>query len=217
MINFKGAIFDLDGTLLNSMPIWETVASDFLVKQGITPGAEVNEAVRSMSIQQVCALFCSEYGLPLSNEDIIDGINKMVEDFYFHQVPLKSGVAEALARLKNRGVKMCVATATDRYLVEAALRRNKVLQYFDRIFTCTEVGAGKDQPDIYLRALDALGTDLADTVVFEDALYAIRTAKETGFIVAALYDTSADEKQNAIKKLADYYFTSFVEWNKRDA
>ena len=217
MIDFKGAIFDLDGTLLDSMAIWDTVAVDYLRGQGITPNADIYEAVRSMSIQQVCEQFCSVYGVRLNQEQIALGINGMVEDFYFNRAPLKPGVREALDRLGARGVALCVATATDRYLVEAALRRTGILPCFGRIFTCTEVGYGKDVPDIFLRALDFLGTSPEETVVFEDALYAVRTAKAAGFRVVALRDPSADKNRRKIMKLADAYYTSFVKWNEDNA
>lgn len=213
MKEIKGAIFDLDGTLFNSMMMWESIAADYLISQGVKPDDDVREAVRAMSIQQVCEHFCTSYGLALSQEEIISGINRLVEDFYFNRVQLKDGVNETLGRLKSCGVRMCVATATDRYLVEAGLRRTGISDYFECIFTCTEVGAGKDAPDIFLQALQYLGTGKEETVVFEDALYAIRTAKDTGLTVAAFYDESAWEQEEEIRKLSDYYFKSFYEWN----
>ncbi|SHH58587.1 haloacid dehalogenase superfamily, subfamily IA, variant 3 with third motif having DD or ED [Sporobacter termitidis DSM 10068] len=217
MIDFNGAIFDMDGTLLDSMPIWDTVAVEYLKSRGITPNDDIYQAVRSMSIQQVCGHFCSVYGLTLTQQEITDGINGMVEDFYFNRAPLKAGVPEALRRLEARGVKMCVATATDRYLVEAALARTGILRFFDRIFTCTEAGAGKDEPDIFHQALDFLGTGAGGTVVFEDALYAIETAKAAGLRVVALYDASAADQQDKIKKRADCFYQSFEEWNEDNA
>jgi HAD superfamily hydrolase (TIGR01509 family) len=217
MLDIEGAIFDLDGTLFDSMPIWDTVAVDYLKSQGIKANDDIYEAIRSMSIQQVCEHFCAVYGLKLGSEEITRGINEMVTDFYFHRAPLKDGVREALERLRARGVRMCVATATDRFLVEAALRRTGILGYFGRIFTSTEVGSGKDEPEIFLRALRYLGTDIGKTVVFEDALYAIVTAKSAGFRVAALYDRSADIHQPRIKELADSWHKSFREWNMDNA
>ena len=214
MIDFKGAIFDLDGTLLDSMVIWDTVAIDYLKGFGITPNDDIYEAVRSMSIQQVCEHFCNVYGLTLSQAQMTDGINGMVEDFYFRRAPLKPGVRAALERLKADGVAMCVATATDRYLVEAALRRTGILPFFGRIFTCTEVGYGKDVPDIFFKALEYLETRLDDTMIFEDAPYAIITAKQAGFRVTALYDASAAGRQQEIMRLADTYCTSFEKWNE---
>lgn len=216
MIEFKGAIFDLDGTLFDSMTMWENVASDYLKSRGILPNEHVNEAVRAMSIQQVCEHFCNEYGLNLSQEEITAGINELVEDFYFNRVRLKDGVTAMLDSLKRRGVKMCVATATDRYLVEAGLRRTGISNYFGRLFTCTESGAGKDEPAIFFEALDYLGTDIKESVIFEDALYAIRTAKKAGFTVVALYDVTVRHQVDEIKRLADYYFNSFVEWNEQN-
>lgn len=212
MINIKGAIFDLDGTLLDSMHIWDTIAEDYLLSQGILPDSNLREAVRVMSIQQVCEHFCNVYGLPLTQQEIADGINKMIEDFYFNHAQLKDGAVEMLERLKNHGTRMCVATATDRYLVEAALNRTGIADYFGRIFTCTESGAGKDQPDIFDQALDFLGTAKNETIIFEDSLYAIKTAKAHGFIVAAFYDAVSHHQQKEIKSLADYYYRSLTEW-----
>jgi HAD superfamily hydrolase (TIGR01509 family) len=213
MMHFKGAIFDLDGTLFDSMPIWEHVAFDYLESLGITPNSDVREAVQDMSIQQACEYFCNVYGLKLSREEIADGVNRLIEDFYFHRAPLKDGVMEMLQTLKDRGIRMCVATATDRYLVETAMKRTGILPFFEAVFTCTEAGCGKDKPDIFLKALQNLGTDLKDTVVFEDALYAIRTAKSAGFTVIALYDEAAKAHREQIQKLADLCFKSFTEWN----
>lgn len=213
MKEIKGAIFDLDGTLFDSNLMWDSIAEDYLKSQGIQPSSDISEAVSAMSIQQVCGYFCAAYGLALSHEEIVNGINRMVEDFYDNRVQLKDGVRETLSRLKKQGVRMCVATATDRYLVEAGLKRTGIWDYFGRIFTCSEVGSGKDEPDIYLQALDFLETDIKETVVFEDALYAVRTAKAAGFTVAALFDASICHQQDVIRKLADYYFDSFVEMN----
>jgi HAD superfamily hydrolase (TIGR01509 family) len=212
MIHFNAAIFDLDGTLLDSMPVWENIAVDYLCSVDIQPKENVQEAVRAMSIQQACEHFCAEYGLKLTPEEINAGINRLIEDFYLNRVSLKPGVKEALESLRRRGVRMCVATATDRYLVEGALAHTGILPYFDFIITCTEAGAGKDRPDIFLKALDRLGASLDDTVIFEDALYAVRTAKAAGFTVVALYDEAAKEHQAEIKRLADAFYESFETW-----
>ena len=212
MMHFNAAIFDLDGTLLDSMPVWENIAVDYLSSVDIQPKENVQEAVRSMSIQQACEHFCAEYGLKLTPEEINAGINRLIEDFYLNRVSLKPGVKEALESLRRRGVRMCVATATDRYLVEGALTHTGILPYFDFIITCTEAGAGKDRPDIFLKALDRLGASLDDTVIFEDARYAVRTAKAAGFTVVALYDEAAKEHQAEIKRLADAFYESFATW-----
>lgn len=214
-MDIKGAIFDLDGTLLDSMTVWETAAADFLRSCGIPPKPDVREAVRAMSIQQVAEHFQTEYEMTQSVNDIVCSVNNFLEGFYSNRVELKDGVAEMLETLKHQNTKMCIATASDRLLVEAGLRRTGIAPYFSRIFTCTESGAGKDRPDIFMDALDHLGTNIKDTIVFEDALYAIRTAKNAGFTVVALYDESAQGHQEDIKSLADYHFPSFKAWNMR--
>lgn len=210
-MRIKGAIFDLDGTLLDSMFIWDTIGEDYLKSQGILPKENLNETFKSMSLLQAAEYYQSEYGLSLTTEEIMDGVNDMIEHFYADVVLTKPGVAEFLEKLKKCGTKMCVATATDKHLVKAALERNGILNYFSEIFTCTEVGAGKDNPLIFNRALAHLGTNIADTLVFEDALYAIKTAKGAGFTVCGVEDTSEKSNQAIIKNMVDIYIHSYLE------
>lgn len=203
-----GAIFDVDGTLLDSMSIWDAVGEDYLRSIGYRPRGNLNEAFKDMSLDQAARYYQAEYGVALSVEEITAGVNAMLEDFYRHRATLKPGAGEFVEELSRRGVRLCIATATDRYLVEAALGRCGVLSRFERIFTCGEVGHGKDEPDIFEAALRFLGTERSKTVVFEDALYAARTAKKAGFRLAAVYD--AHEKGQAeIRRLADLYLENF--------
>lgn len=211
MNEMKGAIFDMDGTLLDSMHIWRTKGEDYLRARGLEPRAGANEATQYMSMAQIAAYFRKEYGVRDSERQIIDDLNRMVEEQYFHAVLAKEGAPEALERLARRGVRMCVATATDLPLVEAALRRTGLLPYFSAVFTCTGVGAGKDRPDIYCRAREHLGTAMSETAVFEDALYAVKTAKRAGFYVAGVYDYWEREKWDEIQAVADICIHSFSE------
>lgn len=206
----KGAIFDVDGTLLDSMSSWDTIGEDYLRSLGYVPRENLAETFKNMSMYQSACYYQSHYGVTLSTEEIIEGINRMIEDFYRYEAQLKSGAAKFLESLYNNGVKMCIATATDKNLVEAALERCGVEKYFSEIFTCTLVGHGKDEPFIYREALKHLGTDRASTVVFEDALFAIKTAKADGFLTAAVYDShEADPKEMA--EVADYYLKDFCD------
>ena len=111
-------------------------------------------------------------------------------------------------------MRLCVATATDRPLVEGALRRLGVLDAFTRIFTCTEVRAGKDRPDIYFCALEHLGVAQEDALVFEDALHAIETAKAAGFRVAAVRDASMEKNEARIRALSDVYLIDYADWRE---
>lgn len=207
-MRIRGAIFDVDGTLLDSMFIWDTIGETYLRSIGYQPKENLNETFKNMSLHQAARYYQTEYGVARSIDEIMDGVNAMLERYYRFEVPLKPGVAELLERLRQSGVKLCIATATDRHLVEAALDRCGVLSCFGEIFTCNEVGHGKDEPDIFEAALRFLGTRREETLVFDDALYAVRTAKEAGFPVAVIYD-SHEKNQKEIRALADFYIENF--------
>ena len=209
----KGAIFDLDGTLLDSMSIWDTIGEDYLRSLGIEPRENLAEAFKTFTLEESAEYYRTHYGVTLSVEEIVNGVNLMIEDFYRNTVLLKEGVAEFLARLSNDGVKMCIATVTDKYLVEAALIRLNVRQYFGEIFTTADVGCGKNDPKIYRTALAYLGTEKQETLVFEDVLHALMTAKNDGFPVAAVYDEH-ESRQNEMRLVADYYILNFQKFLK---
>ena len=204
----KGAIFDLDGTLLDSMFIWDTIGEVYLRSLDIEPRENLAEAFKTFTLEESAEYYRTHYGVTLSVAEIVDGVNRMIEDLYKSTVPLKKGVAEFLAGLSKAGVRMCIATVTDKYLVEAALNRLQVRQYFGEIFTTADIGCGKNDPAIYRTALAYLGTDKRETLVFEDALHALMTAKNDGFSVAAVYDKH-EEDQEKLKELADIYIEDF--------
>ena len=165
----KGAILDFDGTLFDSMFIWDTAGEVYLRSIGIEPKEDLQKVLKPMSLLQSATYIQEKYSIPLTIEEIMDDINRTVEDFYFHTVQPKEGVIAHLEQMKAHGIKMCIATATDRYQVEAALKRCGMESFFSEIFTCTDVGHGKDEPIIFQKAMEYLGTTKADTVVFEDA------------------------------------------------
>lgn len=212
-MKISGAIFDVDGTLLDSMSIWDTIGADYLRSIGYIPRENLNEIFKNMSLLQAAEYYRNEYGVTLRVEEIMSGVNAMLEQFYQYEAPLKPGAAELLARLRQNRVKLCIATATDRYLVEAALARCGVLSYFGEIFTCNGVGHGKDEPHIFEAALRFLGTEKSETVVFDDALYAIKAAKEAGFPVAAVCD-SHEKNQEEIRVLSDVYLKDLTQLDK---
>ena len=207
----RGVIFDLDGTLLDSMTIWEDVAANYLRSRGVIPRPDLNEELSALGGHEIPGYFQTEYGIEASIMEIKYGIQKLLEEFYFFKASLKAGVADVLQALNSRGIMMCIATATDRRLVEPALERCGIIGYFVRVFTCGEEETSKSSPDIYLRAAACLGTEIADTLVVEDALYAIVSAKRAGFPVAGVYDITAEDQQDEIKKWCDYYCISIDE------
>ena len=203
-MKIKGAIFDLDGTLLDSMYVWDTIGSEYLKKRGIIPEIDLDKKFKNKSLLQAAQYYQKQYDIKEPAEKIMDDINNMIEQFYFNEIKLKQGVYEILSSMKAHNIKMCIATATDDYLVEAVLKRNKISEYFSEIFTCTKVGFGKNTPHIYEKALAVLKTKKSETIVFEDALYAIKTAKDAGFIVAGIFDKSEEQNYIKIKKIANY-------------
>ena len=207
-MKIKCAIFDFDGTLFDSMYIWDNVADTYLSSLGKTPTSTLREDVRALSLYQSACYFKKEYDLSLSTNEIVTGVNQIIERYYLYEVLPKAGVVEFLEQLKNSGVTMCIATATDRYLIESALKRCKMEHYFDAIFTCGEVGHGKDEPVIFRKAMESFDADLVETLVFEDALHAVCTAKADGFTVIAVADDS-EMRQSEIYKLSDFYIESF--------
>ena len=206
----KGAIFDFDGTLVDSMFIWDTIGEDYLRSLGKEPHEDLKETFMTLTLEQATEYYRTHYGVTLSVKEIVDGVNTMVEGIYRTRVALKQGVADFLAQLKENGTRMCIATVTDRYLVEETLDRLGILQYFSEIFTCAEVGYGKDKPIIYRKALEHLDTAKNETYVFEDSLFALKTAKADGFTTVGVYDRH-ENRQDNLKNLADYYIVDFAD------
>lgn len=204
------AIFDFDGTLFDSMPIWDDLGEVYLHSLGKEPKPSLREDLRPLSLYQSASYLRKEYDLPLSADEIMQGINRIIEHFYLYEVLPKPGAEEFLRHMQQAGTAMCIATASERYQVEAALKRCGLEPYFAAIFTCGEVGHGKDEPDIFRQAMEHFGADRRSTVVFEDALHAIQTAKADGFLVAGVFDRS-EKRQEEIRKLADWYIPDFKE------
>lgn len=202
------AIFDFDGTLFDSMFIWDNVGEIYLRSLEKEPKPSMRVDVRALSLYQSACYFKQEYDLSLSIEEIMRGINQTIEHFYIHEVLPKPGVADFLKRMHKDGISMCIATASDRYQIEAALSRCGMEHYFEAIFTCSEVGHGKDEPVIFQKAMEHFGADRSSAIVFEDAIHAIQTAKADGFAVVAVFDSS-ETRQAEIRNLADCYITDF--------
>ena len=212
-MRLQSAIFDMDGTLLDSMGAWRGLVPELAERSGAVLTDEVRSCLKTMTTQEAAA-FCKErWGLTWDEAEITAWFEDRMRQFYSTQVQLKPGVEKFLSLLKMEGVWMYVASATGRSLVELALRHTGIDGYFRGIITSHEVGVGKgESPEIFERAMRRLQSNKKDTVIFEDSLHAIRTAKAAGFRVAAVYDPSARQDEAEIRRLADYYITSFEEF-----
>ncbi len=211
--NIEGAIFDLDGTILDSMFIWNDIGYKFLANKNIQAPPGADKEFIKMSLKEAAEYYIAHFDNTATIESIINDINLLVEGFYFNEVILKDGVKEFIEKLHSKGVKMCIATATDRYMVEKALERNGLRRYFSEIYTCNGVGAGKNKPLIYDISLEHLGTPKDKTVIFEDALYAIKTAHKAGYKIVGIKDVSEPEDPEIVKSYCDIYINDYSEIN----
>lgn len=204
----KFAIFDMDGTLVDSMGFWNRLADEYLAKFGLPPlSAKLKEESIALTMVESGRLFIREFGLPGTPEQIAGEINALMEEHYRTDVPLKPGAADFLARLRDAGVKMCIASSTHPALIDICLRRLGVRDCFEFLLSCEEVGEGKNKPTVYLEAARRMGGSPENTVIFEDILVAAQTAKKAGFSLGVIYDVNSDAEQPQLKKLADCYFT----------
>lgn len=201
-MKFKGIIFDLDGTLLDSMECWENVDRCFLRENGIEPPKDISDIVKKMTINESAMYFKTRFSLKQSCEEIKDRVEEMVRERYFYTIPLKNGAYEAVVRLKEAGLRLCVATATYNKLAYAALERLDIMKYLDFVLTCSDVGYGKDSPEIFFKAAEMLDCSAHETLVVEDSLHSIETAENAGFRTIAVYDKVSRCEWNEICRKA---------------
>lgn len=210
-MNIKSAIFDMDGTLTDSMHVWRNLGNLYLESKGIVPEPELQEKVLTLTMMEAAEYMKQRYGLQGEPEQIVKEVYQLIEGFYRTEVQEKPGVRRILEELQQEGIPMCVASATDTYLVEYALAHTGLHSYFQKIYCCREVGEGKTTDKIYQVARESLGTSVEETWIFEDALYAARTAKRSGFPLVAIFDTT-EEGQEELREIADIYLESYEQW-----
>lgn len=214
-MNKKYAIFDMDGTLIDSMGYWKNLGREYLALHGVTENLdEIMGRIKPMTMTESAELFRIEFQLQGTKESIALEMNQMMDAHYRNDIPLKAGVKEYLAKLNVMGVKMCVASATDMDLMQACLERLGIKEYFSFLLSCEEVGVGKREPDVYFEAVKRLQKKEAilpeNVAVFEDADYAIHTALDAGFYTIAILDDSNKKKWEQLKAQT---MESIEDWN----
>ena len=209
--DIKGAILDVDGVLLDSLGIWKDLGARYLAARGIEPEPGLGETLFSMSMGQGAEYLAMTYTLGETPAKIMDGLQGMLRDFYFYEVSPKEGAAELLSALDAAGVRMAAATSSPREHVTVALERNGLLPYVDRLLTNAEVGTSKHSPEIYDAAAEFLGFAKDETCVFEDSLYALKTAAQAGYRTVGVFDKNGEPDQRGLKESAEVYVMNLME------
>ena len=207
-MNIKAAIFDMDGTLIDSLSYWESFWRAFGLKyfgeEHFDYDKEVDLRVRTMIFREVLPLIRSHYGLSVSVEELGRFASDSLADFYENEASVKAGVREFLAHLKQEGIKLCLASATEMTYVKHALACHGLLEEFDLILSCADIGKGKDVPDIYLKALEQLGVTAKEACVFEDSFVALETARGIGCQTVGIFDPN-NYAQDRLEAASDIY------------
>lgn len=188
-MKLTGAIFDMDGTLIDSLIFWDILWEEFSRRYGqFRPDPEADRTIRTIPMKDAMYYIHDRFGLGADGEELLEIAHRMIEEFYEKQVELKAGVMEFLARCRELGVKMCVASATDSRLVRVAMAHCGIEDFFTDVISCAAIGKGKEEPDVFLLAREHLGTPAEETWVFEDSYVALVTAHKAGFPTVGVYD-----------------------------
>lgn len=208
---FKGAIFDLDGTLLDSMHIWHDVDEEFFRRRNLEVSPEYIEVIKNMHLKAAAVYTKKKYNIKEDIDEIVEEWLDLCTDAYLHKVDLKEGVYDFLKLLYDNGIKMSFATASERQVCEGTLKNHGIFDFFSAYAYVSEINIGKTEPDIYLLAAERMGVAPEDCIVFEDILEGISGAKKGKFITCGVYDKSSADDEDRIRKIADYYINSFTE------
>lgn len=207
----KGAIFDLDGTLLDSMDVWREIDILFLSKRGIPFSEEYGNAVKNMHFPQAAQYTIEKYGFQDTPESIMSEWLDLARETYQTRIELKPYAKEYLFALKERGVKLGVATSSRVELYRSALLKSGVFSLFTSFVHTEEVSRGKDFPDIYLETAKRINVAPCECAVYEDLLTGIKSAKDGGFITVGVYDSHSEREQAELEAASDIYIKSFSE------
>lgn len=207
----KACIFDMDGTLVDSLGMWSDIDRRFFERYGMETPADYEKKINHMSFLEMAQFTKEEYQIPDSVETIMELWTEWSKEEYESEIQAKPGAQELLQFLKEQGIPLSLATTNRKELYEPCLRRNHLYSYFDHIMNVNEINSAKSEPKIYQLLAAKMNAKPEETLVFEDILIAVNTAHQAGFKVAAVYDKRNERDQQKIKTLSDFYFKSFLE------
>ncbi|CUP03687.1 phosphatase [Clostridium disporicum] len=211
MNTIKAAIFDLDGTLVDSMWVWEQIDIDFLKSKGYTPPKDLKDDITHLTFRQTAEYFKDRFNLSDSIDEITDTWNNMAYDFYSSKVKLKEGVIPFFNKLKSLNIKIGLATSNSLPLLEATLKNNGIYHLFDAITVTDEVKKSKENPDVYLLCANKLNVSPKNCVVFEDIIAAVNGAKLAGMKVIGIYDKASEDQKEILTQTCDRYILNYNE------
>ncbi len=210
----KAMIFDADGVLLDSLSVWKELGKRYITDLGYQPVAGMDEILFPMSMEQGAAWLKNRFTLEYSEEKIVMDLKARIRKYYFEEVPAKSGARELLQCLTEQKIPAAVATSSPREHICRALERNGLLSFFNKIYTTSETGESKHSPLIYQLAAESLGTKPEETLVFEDSLYALKTAKKAGFRAIGVYDADGETDQEGVRQTGELYLKRLSEFEQ---
>ena len=207
----KGIIFDLDGTMVDSMWMWRQIDNEFMAAHGLDMTDDLERAIEGMSFQETAEYFVRTYPLTETVDELMDIWVDMAIHKYRYEVPMKPGLEGFLREMKQRGIKMGIATSNARTLLDAVAQAHGLYDYMDAILTANEVKRGKPAPDVFLAVADKLQLSPADCLVFEDISQGIRAGLAAGMRVCAVSDEYSHAQDAEKRSLANYYIDSYTQ------
>lgn len=204
----QGMIFDLDGTILDSMKVWDVLSLHYLESLGKQPKDDLLTTLAPLTLQEAAEYLKIQYQLPLGIPEILQGFYQQLQREYA-TLMYKEGVPEFLRAAKEKNMRLCLLTANHQDLAISTLRRLQLLPFFDQVLSCDTLCVDKQDPHCFQLAAETIACVPEQCIVIEDALHAIHSAKQAGFEVWAMYDSANAETWESIQQIADYAFTSF--------
>lgn len=210
-MEIKALIFDMDGVVMDSMGMWDTLVIDYLNGKGIDADEEFSRSLFTCSMKEAAERMIEKFNMDMTPDEVVADVNDYISDFYISKVQPKDQAVEGLRELEKSGLRICLATSTDRPMVQAAMERTGILDIFEFIITSSEIGKGKDSPDIFLTAASKLGLDPENILVIEDNHNAVRTAANVGFKTCGVYDEHEEEIFPILEERADFTVRALTE------
>lgn len=207
--NSKAIIFDLDGTLIDSMNIWSDIDKEFFKMHDLPFEEDYQKEIGHKGLKEIAAYTKTRYNLKESEDEIISIWLDMAKEAYAYKIPLKEGAKSFLEYLQSKNIKMGIATSNSLELTELVLKHHDIYKYFSKVVTVNELKTNKGSPDIYLHISDSFGLTPNECIVFEDLLTGIRTAKKAGYKVVGVKEISSLDKEKEIKEIADLYISNY--------